>query len=105
MIISPKALSLLLQKVLILGCLALIAFYRYMLKFVLINEGCCYAPSCSVYMQDALKNHGPFRGIFLGMRRIARCHPWRHPNTPLYDPVPPSNYTRKDTPWIQKKEI
>lgn len=102
---SCKKIFFLLKKVAILLLLACINVYRYMLKFILINEGCCYAPSCSAYMEEALTTHGFFKGVSLGLRRIARCHPWRHPSTPLYDPVPHPHSVRKDIPWIQKKEI
>jgi uncharacterized protein len=36
-------------------------------------------------MIEAIKIHGPFKGTFLGLRRISRCHPW---GTSGYDPVP-----------------
>ncbi|HCI48438.1 MAG: hypothetical protein A2621_02595 [Alphaproteobacteria bacterium RIFCSPHIGHO2_01_FULL_41_14] len=93
-----------LQKVILFVLLLLIDIYRYLLKFILVNEGCCYAPSCSLYMKDALRTHGVFRGTFLGTKRILRCHPWKNAATPLYDPVPP-HCIRKDLPWTQKKEI
>ena len=37
-------------------------------------------------MIEALKVHGPFKGLWLGGKRIARCHPWGGEG---YDPVPP----------------
>lgn len=94
-----------LQKMVLLALLFLINLYRYMLKFILVNEGCCYAPSCSLYMKEALETHGLLKGLFLGVKRILRCHPWQHPTTPLYDPVPPCNCIRKDFSWTRKKEI
>ena len=94
-----------LQKVILFIFLTLVNFYRYMLKFILVNEGCRYSPSCSLYMTEALETHGISKGIFLGMKRILRCHPWQTSKTALYDPVPPCKCVRKDISWIQKKEI
>ena len=51
----------------------------------LLPQSCRYTPPCSQYAIDALRRHGPFRGTWLTMRRIARCHPWGGSG---YDPVP-----------------
>lgn len=34
-------------------------------------------PSCSEYTKNAIEKHGPIKGIFLGSKRILRCHPWQ----------------------------
>lgn len=49
------------------------------------GSGCRFEPTCSVYMIQALQTHGPARGLWLGFKRIARCHPWGGHG---YDPVP-----------------
>lgn len=48
---------------------------------------CRYTPTCSQYMLQALQEHGAFRGSWLGIKRICRCHPWGGIGE---DPVPRS---------------
>lgn len=47
--------------------------------------GCRFVPSCSNYCMEALRAHGAWRGSLLGLRRLARCHPWGGCG---HDPVP-----------------
>ncbi len=46
---------------------------------------CRYAPSCSVYMIEAIEEWGVIKGIYLGTKRLLSCHPWGGHG---YDPVP-----------------
>lgn len=64
----------------------LIRGYQLLLSPVLGNH-CRYYPSCSSYMIEAIEIHGAWRGLWLGLRRIGRCHPFHEGGI---DPVPGS---------------
>lgn len=65
----------------------LIAFIQFYKKFIspITPATCRYSPTCSTYMLEAIKIHGPFKGTWLGIKRIASCNPWGGSG---YDPVP-----------------
>ena len=62
-----------------------IVFYRTVIS-PMTPPACRYQPSCSMYMMQAILKWGIFRGTWMGIRRILRCHPWSK-HDPL-DPVP-----------------
>ena len=64
--------------------LRLIQVYRLALS-PLLPPSCRYAPTCSEYCYDAIAEYGLLQGGWLGIKRIARCHPF-HPGGA--DPVP-----------------
>lgn len=64
--------------------IGLVQFYRYGIS-PLKPKTCRFYPSCSTYTLEALRKYGPFKGSYLGIRRILRCHPF---NPGGYDPLP-----------------
>lgn len=61
-----------------------VRLYQRFLSPVL-GKNCRFIPTCSEYMIEAIRIHGPLRGVWLGIRRIARCNPFGGWG---YDPVP-----------------
>ena len=51
----------------------------------LTPPSCQFTPTCSEYAVQALRKHGPLKGLYLTVRRLLRCHPWGGSG---YDPVP-----------------
>ena len=64
--------------------IALIKLYRLTLS-PFIGRACRFQPTCSVYAEEAIRNHGVVRGCWLAARRLGKCHPWGPTG---YDPVP-----------------
>lgn len=73
-----------LLKWLSLPLIALIRIYQWVIS-PMIGPRCRFTPSCSQYSLEALKKHGLFKGLWLSVRRISRCHPWGGHGI---DPVP-----------------
>lgn len=64
--------------------ISLIRAYQYLIS-PLIGPSCRYYPSCSQYAVDAIKIRGVFKGSYLAVIRVLRCHPGCEGG---YDPVP-----------------
>lgn len=55
--------------------LGLIWLYQWTIG-PMIGNRCRFYPSCSNYSKEALQKYGVFKGLWLTVRRICRCHPW-----------------------------
>lgn len=64
--------------------IGLIKVYQYTIS-PMLGASCRYQPTCSQYGIEALKKHGPFKGGYLTLKRIASCNPWGGHG---HDPVP-----------------
>ena len=65
--------------------LVLVRGYQLLLS-PFAGGACRFEPSCSAYAATAVETHGLVRGLWLAVRRVARCHPLSRPG---FDPVPP----------------
>jgi hypothetical protein len=73
-----------LKKIFNTPLLLLIYLYQNLLSPIL-GPKCRYYPTCSQYAKEALKKFGPFKGLFISLIRISKCHPWGGKG---YDPIP-----------------
>ena len=73
-----------LRKILSFPLIFLVRFYRVCIS-PLKPPTCRFTPTCSTYALQALRKYGPFKGGWLAVKRILRCHPWGGSG---YDPVP-----------------
>jgi len=70
--------------ILSLPFIALIRLYQLIISPWLGSQ-CRYTPTCSQYGIEALRKYGPIKGLWLTIKRIARCNPW---GSHGHDPVP-----------------
>lgn len=61
-----------------------IYFYKYSIS-PMLPPSCRFTPTCSEYAIEAIKKHGPIKGLWLATKRLSKCHPWGGHG---YDPVP-----------------
>jgi len=72
-----------------------IKFYKYFIS-PYFHSNCRYLPTCSDYFIDSLKLNGFFKGVFLGTKRILRCHPIKTlGGSSGFDPAPKLKKGRK----------
>ena len=64
--------------------IGLIRIYQYTLS-PLFSGSCRFTPSCSAYGVEAIRKFGAFKGGWLAMKRLGKCHPWGGHG---HDPVP-----------------
>ena len=65
--------------------LALISFYKRSISPA-TPPSCRFTPTCSAYAYEAINKYGAFKGGYLALKRICRCHPFYKGD--FYDPVP-----------------
>ena len=73
------------KKVLTAPFILLIKFYQVCISPLKGGPTCRFTPTCSQYALEAFRKYGPFKGFWLSLKRILRCHPWGGSG---YDPVP-----------------
>ena len=75
--------------------ISVIKLYQFFVS-PLIGSNCRYLPTCSEYFIESLKINGFFKGMFLGIRRILKCHPIKIlGGNSGFDPVPNSKKGKK----------
>lgn len=62
----------------------MIRFYQMCIS-PMLGPHCRFSPSCSQYALEAIQTHGAFKGLYLAIKRISKCHPF---HTGGHDPVP-----------------
>ena len=72
------------EKIAVFPLVVLVKFYQNSIS-PFTPPSCRYTPTCSEYALQALRKYGPFKGGWLALKRILRCHPWGGHG---YDPVP-----------------
>ncbi len=63
------------QKIVSFPIVLVVKFYQIIISPV-FPATCRFNPTCSNYMLEAVKIWGPIKGVYLGLKRISKCHPW-----------------------------
>jgi putative membrane protein insertion efficiency factor len=84
-----------LKKILVFILLIPLYIYRWFIS-PLTGPSCRHTPTCSKYAVEALRMHGPLRGLLLATNRFSRCRPG---GTHGYDPVP-EILVKRYRPWM-----
>lgn len=71
--------------------LLLVKGYQYAIS-PLLGNNCRFYPSCSQYMVEAIEQFGIIKGVYLGLKRLSKCHPWHEGGM---DPVPSCQCNKK----------
>lgn len=72
------------RKVVLMILLGMVRFYQNCIS-PFTPPSCRFTPTCSQYAIEALRKYGPWKGLWLTIKRILRCNPWGGSG---YDPVP-----------------
>jgi len=73
--------------------LLLVAYKR--LISPLLPSACRFYPTCSEYMREAIEVHGVARGIWMGLRRLGRCHPFHEGGVDMVPQATSTGYSAK----------
>lgn len=82
--VTKRSFLQLLKRIFCAPFILLVKFYQVCIS-PLKPATCRFTPTCSQYMIEAIRKYGPIKGIWLGTKRLLRCHPWGGSG---YDPVP-----------------
>lgn len=74
--------------------LGLVYFYKFVISPIIPNT-CRFTPTCSTYMLQAIKEFGPFKGSYIGIKRLCRCQPCCKGG---FDPIPLN--IKGETKWL-----
>jgi putative membrane protein insertion efficiency factor len=75
--------------------IASIRVYRLLLS-PLLGQNCRFHPTCSAYTEEAIRRYGVLRGLWRGLLRLARCHPFHPGGYDPVDPEPPAERRERD---------
>ena len=86
------------QNILSYPIIFLVKVYQWIISPIL-PQSCRFTPTCSAYMIEAIKVWGAFKGTWLGLKRISKCHPWGGCG---HDPVPERAVESSNGAKVQK---